>query len=154
MTTPTQNPPPGWPRLSTALVYEDEETAIDWLSKAFGFEPRVIVKDGDGNIMHSELEYEGAVIMIMKASSRPGATAPNQIDGRFTQSLYVFVPDIDTHCARARAAGAEITQEPETKDYGDRGYTCIDCGGHVWFFGQRVDQAKWDESITEFTVES
>lgn len=150
----TQNPPADWPRLSTALVYDDEEAAIDWLSAAFGFEPRVVVRDGDGNIVHSELEYEGSVIMIMKAGSQPGAVAPKGAGGQFTQSLYVFVPDIDAHCARARAAGAEVTTEPETKEYGDRGYGCIDCGGHPWFFGQRVDQEKWEASTAEFEVKS
>jgi uncharacterized glyoxalase superfamily protein PhnB len=33
------------------------------------------------------------------------------------------------------AAGAEITREPQTQDYGGRDYTCKDPEGNVWTFG-------------------
>src|SRR5689334_1929932 len=29
--------PPGWPRISSSLYYEDPKAAIEWLCKAFGF---------------------------------------------------------------------------------------------------------------------
>ena len=48
-------PPPGWPRLSSCLYYEDAATAIDWLCDAFGFEVRLRVEDDAGRIVHSEL---------------------------------------------------------------------------------------------------
>jgi len=28
--------PPGWPRISAALFYDDPRAAIDWLCEAFG----------------------------------------------------------------------------------------------------------------------
>jgi len=37
----------GWPRLSTAIFYDDAAGAIDWLCRAFGFEVRLKV-EGDG----------------------------------------------------------------------------------------------------------
>lgn len=33
--------PAGWPRISTALYYQDPAKAIDWLCRAFGFEVRL-----------------------------------------------------------------------------------------------------------------
>ncbi|HXL79506.1 MAG TPA: hypothetical protein VN951_01425 [Pyrinomonadaceae bacterium] len=33
--------PTGWPRISSAVYYEDAPAAIDWLCRAFGFEVRV-----------------------------------------------------------------------------------------------------------------
>jgi uncharacterized glyoxalase superfamily protein PhnB len=55
----------------------------------------------------------------------------------------VFVDDADAHCARARAAGAKIIDEPETHDYGeeywtDRTYRAEDLEGHNWWFYHRV----------------
>lgn len=50
-------------------------------------------------------------------------------------SVYCLVEAVDAHFARAKAAGAEITREPETQDYGGRDYTAKDPEGHVWTFG-------------------
>jgi uncharacterized glyoxalase superfamily protein PhnB len=65
------------------------------------------------------------------------------LDGRFTQNLAIHVEDADAHCARARAAGAEIADEPQTTDYGgdywaDRNYAAFDPEGHMWWFMQRI----------------
>ena len=38
--------PKGWPRLSSALCYDNAAAAIDWLCNAFGFEVRLKV-EGD-----------------------------------------------------------------------------------------------------------
>ena len=55
--------------------------------------------------------------------------------GGVTMSVYVVVDNADAHFVRARAAGAEITRELETQDYGGRDYTCKDPEGNVWTFG-------------------
>jgi uncharacterized glyoxalase superfamily protein PhnB len=75
--------------------------------------------------------------------------SPANLEGRCTQSVHVQVPrDIDSHCERARAAGAEILAEPETQFYGDRTYRARDLEGHIWTFGQTVETVApeaWDE---------
>ncbi len=147
------NPPADWPRISSAIVYEDLSGALDWLAKAFGFELRVLVQDGDGNIQHTEMEFGGGVIMIAKAGQpTANSCSPKSQSGRNTQSLLVFVDDVDAHHDRARAAGATIIAPPETRDYGDRIYGCLDFEGHPWFFSRRVDQQAWDDSIKDFSV--
>jgi uncharacterized glyoxalase superfamily protein PhnB len=55
--------------------------------------------------------------------------------GGVTQSLYLIVPEVDAHCARARDAGADIVSAPENQSYGGRVYSCRDPEGHVWSFG-------------------
>jgi uncharacterized glyoxalase superfamily protein PhnB len=57
------------------------------------------------------------------------------------------VDDADAHCAQAKAAGARIFREPKEDDYGDeypvdRTYGAVDPGGHMWFFMQRIRDAK------------
>jgi len=138
--------PPGWPRISSSLRYDDPRAAIDWLCSAFGFEVRLLVEGDGGSIEHSELRYGDGVIMVagaQKSGRFPYMRTPKQVGGANTQNMMVYVDDAQAHCERARAAGAVIVREPETHDYGaeywtDRGYECRDPGGHHWWFHQRL----------------
>ena len=146
-----KHPPTGWPRLSIAVFYDDPRAALDWLSKAFGFETRVCVTGPDGAIVHSEMEVGEGVVMVA-GTTRPGFKSPRSIGGARTQGAQIFVENIDAHCARARAAGATIVNELESKAYGDRGYGALDPEGHLWWFTERIDQAAWDASIAAYRV--
>ena len=140
------NPPAGWPRISSAVFYEDAAAAIDWLTRAFGFEVQVRVENERGQIVHSQLVMDGGLIMVGQAGlspDRPYCKPPNAIDGANTQSLCVYVDDADVHCEHARGSGAVIVSEPNTTDYGedywaDRGYQARDPEGHHWWFMQRL----------------
>jgi len=143
--------PTGWPRISTALYYENAAKAIDWLCRAFGFEVRLKVEGDGGRIEHSELVYGEGLIMVgdleLGGSKAPFRKTPRSLDGANTQNMMVFVDDVEAHCAQARAAGATIVSEPKTTDYGeeywtDRGYECEDLGGHHWWFYQRLREPK------------
>ena len=142
--------PAGWPRISSALYYEEAAKAIDWLSSAFGFEVRLKVEGVGGRIEHSELTYGDGVVMVAEASTRDRFAfrrSPTELGGANTQNLMVYVDDVEAHCERARAAGAKITVEPKTSDYGedywtDRAYGCEDPGGHNWWFCQRLRNPK------------
>jgi uncharacterized glyoxalase superfamily protein PhnB len=143
--------PPGWPRISTSLCYEDASKAIDWLCRAFGFEVRLKVEGEAGRIEHSELTFGEGVIMLGdlhgKLEKFPYRRSPSQVGGINTQNMMVYVDDVEAHCQQARAAGAKIRTEPKTTDYGegywtDRGYECEDIGGHRWWFCQRLRDPK------------
>ena len=146
-------PPNGWPRISSAIFYDDAPKAIDWLCRAFGFEVRLKIEGEEGRIEHSELVFGEGLIMVGSAggkSERPvplPCKSPRALGGANTQSLCIYVDDADAHCKRARAAGAKIAEEPTTTDYGeeywsDRGYRAEDLEGHHWFFVQRVRDQK------------
>jgi uncharacterized glyoxalase superfamily protein PhnB len=73
--------------------------------------------------------------------------SPKKTGGRNTQFLHVHLAhDIDGHCARARAAGAEIMAEPSDQFYGDRTYRARDPEGHVWTFGQTVRKVSREDA--------
>jgi hypothetical protein len=57
------------------------------------------------------------------------------VGGAETQVFYLFVPDARAHCARAKAAGAEIVFDVEDRANGGRSYSCRDLEGHLWNFG-------------------
>ena len=141
--------PKDWTPTASAIFYTDARAAIDWLGKAFGFEARIVVDGPNGEVAHSELLLGEAMILVAQAGSMPGSKSPVEVGGGYTQSLYVFVADVDAHCEQARATGAEILQEPTTQHYGDRTYGCLDCEGHPWYFGQRVDDAAFEAATND-----
>ena len=145
--------PSDWPRLSTAIYYDDAAKAIEWLCNAFNFEVRLRVEGDGGRIEHSELMYGEAVVMVAQSGPKPGREAhppgasPKSVGGANTQCVMLFVDSADDHCAHARAAGAKIVDEPAMHDYGgdywaDRSYGAVDLEGHLWWFTQRVRDKK------------
>ncbi len=142
--------PKGWPRISSAVFYDDAGAAIDWLCRAFGFKVRVRVDGDHGRVEHSELEFgDDGLVMIGSSGGRSDRAvplpckSPQSLGGANTQALCLFVDDVDAHCEFARAAGAVIAEEPTTHDHGpeywaDRTYRAVDPEGHHWWFMQRV----------------
>jgi uncharacterized glyoxalase superfamily protein PhnB len=148
MSVATKNPPKGWPRISSSLIYENAGKAIDFLTKAFGFEVLMRVDGEGGRVVHSELVLGGGLIMVSdERSDHPWRKSPRHFDGANTQTLCIYIDDAEAHCERARAAGAKIASEPKTTDYGDdywtdRGYEAVDPEGHHWWFVQRLRDPK------------
>lgn len=124
------------------LLYEDCASALEWLSNAFGFKETLRYTEPDGTVSHAEMELEGATIMM----GDPGAhyRNPKRL-GDASVTLYVLVDDVDAHFARAKAAGATITSEPEDTPYGDRNYRAEDPEGHRWMIAQRVRDVAPEE---------
>lgn len=133
--------------LTSALCYRNPKAALDWLEKAYGFEPAMIISDANGDIAHSEMRFGECLIMIGNEWTEDHKS-PASIEGKNTQTVHVHLEeDIDAHCERARKAGAAILMEPETQFYGDRSYRARDPEGHIWTFGQTVKQVspeEWD----------
>lgn len=144
----TEKPAPrGWPRISSAVFYDDPAKAIDWLCDTFGFEVRLKVEGEGGRIEHSELEFGDGLVMVGSTDDRHEppmpAKSPASLGGANTQALCVYLDDVDAHYEQVRKAGAKIMMPPKTSDYGDdywvdRSYRVEDLEGHQWWFVQRV----------------
>jgi uncharacterized glyoxalase superfamily protein PhnB len=126
------------------LLYEDCAAALDFLHHMFGFEEKLRSVAPDGKtVWHAEMTLGDAVIFM----GDPGDDYknPRRLGGE-TASFYVYLDDdVDTHYERARAAGAEITEEPADQAYGDRRYAAKDPEGHGWFFAQKIHQVEPEE---------
>lgn len=114
------------------LLYEDAEAALGFLSRAFGFEETRRNSLPDGQVSHAEMSYRGGEIHL----GQPSQPSSPRSYGGTTVLLYVYVDDVDAHCEQARAAGAEIVDEPADQPYGERRYHCRDLEGHSWYFAQ------------------
>ena len=140
--------------LASAVCYQDPRSMLTWLEQAFGFEPSMVILDAQENLMHSEMRFGESIVMVGNEWTAQHRS-PRSIGGINTPTVHVQMEaDIDAHCARARAAGAVVLQEPETQFYGDRTYRCTDPEGHIWTFGQTVESmqpAEWDKVIGSTT---
>ncbi len=121
----------GGPNIFPCFRYADAPTAIEWLNKAFGFEKQFVVPGENNTVAHAQLRL-GAGVIMMGSGGQPDPGNPWATERYGT---YVVVPDIDAHCARAKAAGAKIERPLADTEYGAREYSARDCDGHLWSFG-------------------
>ena len=128
------------------IAYQDGVAALEWLSKAFGFqEVRRMIGEG-GRLAHGEMETGDGVIMMATPSpnyegpkrhrehceaARKWSEVPWVVDGAL-----VYVDDVQKHYERAKEHGARILSEPETGSHGTL-YRVEDIEGHRWMFLQR-----------------
>jgi uncharacterized glyoxalase superfamily protein PhnB len=115
------------PTVFPTLSYDDAPAAIDFLVEAFGAERHAVYGGDDGKIQHAELRFGNGIVMLGSSSAEMPATRD--------VGIYVVVDDPDAHCARARAAGAEITRDLHDEPYGSREYAATDPEGKSWYFG-------------------
>jgi uncharacterized glyoxalase superfamily protein PhnB len=135
-----------YPPLSSAIACRDPRAAIAWLQAAFGFEVVMLIEGPDGALVHSQLNLGDGVLMVASEWD-DDHRSPASLGGKNTQSIHIQInTDIDAHCAKAKAAGAEVFAEPETQFYGDRVYRCRDPDGHIWTVGQTVAVVTREEA--------
>jgi uncharacterized glyoxalase superfamily protein PhnB len=138
-------------RIIPYLLYADVDAALEFLARAFGFEERLRYTGAEGYVSHAEMRLGDGIVFL----GDPGDAYrnPKQLGGH-TVLVNVYVDDVDAHCERARAAGAEIIEEPEDQVYGERRYAATDPEGHRWYFGQvvrDVPPADWGAEVTSAT---
>jgi uncharacterized glyoxalase superfamily protein PhnB len=124
------------------VVYQDVARAIGWLTTIFGFVEHYRYSGDDGQVNGAQLYLGNVYIMLRK--SRPGEGSPAQL-GQATQSLTVFVDDVDAHYETTKAADAKIIEELNETAYGERQYAVEDLEGHRWLFSQHARDVSPDE---------
>jgi uncharacterized glyoxalase superfamily protein PhnB len=109
------------------LFYRDVDSASEFLQRAFGFR-EVNRQVGAAGGTHLELETEAG-----------GRIYAGQLEteGR-SGMVYVLVPDVDTHHARAKTEGAVISEELWNTPFGHRRYSCTDPQGQWWAFATEI----------------
>lgn len=128
------------------IVYSDLPLAIGWLISTFRFIEHY--RYGDP-LSGAQLHLDDAFVMV-NARKSPDQKTPAEL-GFGTQSLTVFVADVEGHYARSRAAGAHIVEELHETVYGELQYGVRDLEGHLWLFSRHardVDPAAWGATLT------
>jgi uncharacterized glyoxalase superfamily protein PhnB len=128
------------------VVYQDLEKAIAWLSAAFGFTEHYRY----GEPLSGAQMFLGRAYLMVHGP-RPGSASPAAA-GYQTQSLTVFVEEVDAHYERAKAAGAKILEEPHETCYGEWQYAAGDLEGHHWIFSRHardLDPREWGAQVAD-----
>ena len=132
------NPPPGYPRVSPYLLYEDAAAAVEYLQQSFGFRLRLSQTGAAGRTHNELLLGDDGLVMLGQAGE--GFSSPRTL-GAFPPSMtHVYIDEVEALHKRATEAGAEVT-ELELSPAGDRRFTATDPEGQLWVFAQRIKPA-------------
>ena len=106
-----------------ALTYRDVRAALAWAEAAFGLVPRIFGA-GSEDVVHAGLVHGDGMVLVERER-------PDELHGSHTGRawVYVAVDDVDAHLRRAKAAGADVLNEPQlasiaTLWFGRRGGWC------------------------------
>jgi uncharacterized glyoxalase superfamily protein PhnB len=94
------------PSLAPYLFYDDVARAARFMEEAFGFSTVFTSPDPAGGLAHAQLAHRSGLVMVGHAGAgglrlvKSAGALPALHAG-----VYVFVDDVDAHCARALAAG-------------------------------------------------
>lgn len=132
------------PVVVPGVAYEDVPRAIEWLTGAFGLRERRDARlTGDGFIL-AWMDLGDGLIGVSSAGGH-GVQSPKTV-GAGTQSVKVYVDDVDRHFEQAKSEGAIILSEVDEGFWGGRYYRAMDVEGHVWEFsqaGRELAAAGW-----------
>lgn len=120
------------------IAYKDLPAAIDWLQDAFGFVEHY--RYGDP-LSGAQMHLGDAWVMLNAARHR--YRSPAEL-GFGTQSLTIFVENVEAHFARARGAGATIVEDLHETAYGEFQYGVEDLDGHHWLFSRHARDVSPD----------
>jgi len=115
---------PGMQAINTYLAVANVKASMDFFQRAFGFTRGVVLPDADGQPRYAEMRHGGSVVMLIRRGDITSATLG-------TSSLYTYVDDVDRQVAKAREAGAGVS-EAEDKPWGDRIAVVTDPDGYRW----------------------
>jgi uncharacterized glyoxalase superfamily protein PhnB len=125
------------PSLAPYLFYDDVDRAARFLEEAFGFERIFESPAPEGGLAHAQLAHGTSKVMLGKVGPGLRPVKSARSSGGLHAGVYVYLDDVDGHCARARAAGAEVLLEPADQHWGDRMYCALDPEGQFWMFARR-----------------
>lgn len=131
------------------IAYRDIVKAIRWLAATFGFTEHYRYGIVDGHVSGAQMHLGGAWIMLFSAEGRPVNLDNPEC---FTQSLTIFVENVDAHYAHTKSVGATIIEELHVTEYGERQYGVVDLDGHRWLFSTHardVSPEEWGAAIAE-----
>jgi uncharacterized glyoxalase superfamily protein PhnB len=122
------------PDIVPSIIYADLPRAIEWLQRVFGFRERA----------DARLSWPGGGLAWFEVGeSLFSISTPDETWGKAVSLdhagfyMKVYVEDVDSHCARAKAQGARILMDPRDGFWGGRIYRALDLEGNRWELSQR-----------------
>lgn len=124
------------------ILYRDVAEATEWLTRVFGFREHYHYNDADGTISGAQMHLGDAWIMLKRAQA--GRSVPATL-GYGTQSLTIFVDNVEAHFRRAKLERATFVEDLHETIYGELQYGVIDLDGHHWLFSRHAHDRSPEE---------
>jgi len=129
--------PQGFHSVTPGLTCRNAAQAIDLYKKAFGATERSRMAGPDGKIMHAEIQIGDSMIFL--ADEFPGMSAAPTPGAPPSQSIYLYVDDVDSVYKKAVAAGCQEGMHLSNMFWGDRFGKVIDPFGHHWNLATHIE---------------
>lgn len=130
-------------------MYRDVEEAIVWLSQAFGF----VEHYRYGNpVSGAQMSIGNTSLMLNRARDQ---RAIPKLLGFGTQSLTVFVDDVERHFEHAKSYEVRILEDLHETVYGELQYGAEDLDGHHWLFSRHardLSPEQWGATVSRPAV--
>ena len=144
MTNKVNPIPDGYHTVTPYLIMRNASRAIDFYKEAFGAKELFRMPAPGDRIGHAELQIGTSRVMLADEHPEMGIVGP-ETRGGATQSLMLYVEDVDTVFDRAVKAGAKVDRPVANQFYGDRLGGLTDPFGHVWHIATHKEDVSPDE---------
>jgi PhnB protein len=132
--------PEGYHTVTPHLVIKGADKAIEFYQKALGARQLGgVFRSPDGKVAHAELQIGDSRIMLADEFPGMGADSSPQTLGGTSGHLFIYTDNVDQLFDQAVKAGAKAVMPLMNQFWGDRYGQVKDPFGHVWAFGQHVE---------------
>jgi PhnB protein len=132
----TKSIPEGYHSITPSFCVDGAQEFINFLKEVFAAQDRFKMDGPGGKVMHAELSIGDSAVMVSDVMPQWPAKS---------NSLYVYVDDVDATYQRALKAGATSVRAPENAFYGDRTSAVQDPFGNIWGIATHVEDVPPDE---------
>jgi uncharacterized glyoxalase superfamily protein PhnB len=135
--------PEGFQSITPGLTCRNAAQAIELYKKAFGAIERSRMAGPDGKVVHAEIQIGNSMMFL--ADEFPGMSAAPAPGALPSQSLYLYVQDVDSTYAKAVAEGCKAAMPLADMFWGDRFGKVIDPFGHHWNLATHIEDVAPEE---------
>lgn len=129
--------PEGFQSITPGLTCRNAAQAIELYKKAFGAIERSRMAGPDGKVVHAEIQIGNSMMFL--ADEFPGMSAAPAQGALPSQSLYLYVEDVDSTYEKAVAEGCQAAMPLADMFWGDRFGKVIDPFGHHWNLATHIE---------------
>ena len=133
-----QIPPPDLNWITTYLIVQNVEQALEFYTKVFLFDVHQTVSNYQGQMVFARIRYNGTNIILGPHDAFEGekdyGKPPIATHTVSPIGIYVYCDNLQERYAKAQQAGVKILIPPEKRFWGDTIFRVEDPNGYIWTF--------------------
>ena len=131
--------PKGYRTVTSNLVVQGADAALDYYAKVFGatVQSRIVADDGI-TVLQAELKIGNSIVRLMDEMPAFGVFSPLAFGGTAV-GLHLYLREVDEVWDNAMANGAGVLVPLADMPWGERFAKFVDPFGHVWSVSKRIN---------------